>query len=143
MLGSLSPIIKHFCKLCYNHTMMMKKIKSILEGFEEVEFAYLFGSFTKGEATQRSDVDIAVYIAKGCDTLDTKLKIHHALEIALNKEIDLVSLSQAKNFKLLEDIFNQGVVLKESKDDARVMFELKKEHEILDYKEFKRMLNVA
>jgi len=119
------------------------EIQKIIASMDEIEFAYLFGSYAKNTQTKTSDIDIAVYLKKQYNTFDTKLKIHHKLEITLNKEIDLVILNNAKNFNLLEDIFNEGIVLQESYDDKRLMFELQKEHEILDYKTFKRMLDVA
>ena len=118
-------------------------LKIILNTFEELEFAYLFGSYSIDKADKRSDVDIAIFIKQGYNLFDTKLKIHHKLEISLNKEVDIVVLNSVKNFDLLNDILEDGVVLKDSEDDFRVMFELKKQHEILDYKEFKRMLDVA
>ena len=110
---------------------------------DEIKFAYLFGSYAKNRQSEKSDIDIAVYLEEKHHTFDTKLKIHHALEITLKKEIDLVVLNSAKNFDLLTDIFHEDIVLKDSKDDARIMYELQKEHEILDYKAFKRMLDVA
>ncbi|MBA1437604.1 MAG: nucleotidyltransferase domain-containing protein [Epsilonproteobacteria bacterium] len=58
----------------------------------EVVFAYLFGSYARGD-----------YI-KEFNDFDTKLKIHHKLEVALKKEVDLVVLNSAKNFNLLENI---------------------------------------
>jgi len=119
------------------------KIKEILYSLKEVKFAYLFGSYAKQTQNSESDVDIAVYIKNEFLTFDTKLKIHHTLEVSLNKEIDLISLNNIKNFALLEAIFNEGILIKESPEDERVMFELYKEHEMLDYKEFKRILDVA
>ena len=118
-------------------------VKNLINSIDEIQFAYLFGSYAKNRQSEKSDIDIAVYLKEKHNTFDTKLKIHHALEITLKKEIDLVVLNSAKNFDLLTDIFNEGIVLKDSKDDARIMFELRKEHEILDYKAFKRMLDVA
>lgn len=119
------------------------KIKKILSQFDEVEFAYLFGSYADGTFRDNSDIDIAVYIKDGYSIFDTKLKVHHKLEISLNSEIDVLALNQIKNFYLLKAILDYDVVLKDSKDDSRVMFELKKHHEILDYEEFKRMIDVA
>ena len=121
----------------------INKLTNVISTMDEIEFAYLFGSYAKKIQTKQSDIDIAVYLHKEDNSFDTKLKIHHKLEITLKKEIDLVVLNSAKNFNLLEDIFHEGIVLKDSKDDARIMFELHKEHEILDYKIFKRMLDVA
>jgi len=118
-------------------------IKKLLSQMDEVRFAYLFGSYAKGDYDQRSDIDIAIYLKKQYNDFDTKLKIHHKLEISLQRDIDLIVLNSVKNFNLLENIFNDGIIIKDSQDDFRIMYELKKEHEIKDYKEFKRLLNVA
>lgn len=118
-------------------------IQSILIPLQEVKFAYLFGSYAKASHTDRSDIDVAVFIDDKYDIFDTKLKVHHQLEIHFNKDIDLVVLNSVKNFDLLEDILNDGILLKDSDDDSRVMYELYKDHEIKDYKAFKRMLDVA
>jgi len=119
------------------------KLKNIISSIDDIEFAYLFGSYATNNQTPKSDIDIAVYLKKEHNNFDTKLHIHHTLEIALHKDIDLIVLNNAKNFYLLEDIFHDGIVIKESKNDERLLFEVQKEHEILDYKAFKRMLNVA
>ena len=118
-----------------------QKIKKILESVGNVQFAYLFGSYAKGEQTKNSDVDIALYLKN--DSFDAKLSIHHTLQRALQKEVDLVVLNRARNYDLLGDILEDGVLLKESEDDSRVMFELQKEHEIKDYAVFRKMNHVA
>ncbi len=121
----------------------VNKLKNLINTIDAIEFAYLFGSYAKETQTKQSDIDIAVYLHKEENTFDTKLKIHHKLEITLKKEIDLVVLNSAKNFSLLENIFHEGIVLKDANNDTRILFELYKQHEILDYKVFKRMLDVA
>ena len=126
-----------------NKTNDIKTSLSPLMKMDEIQFAYLFGSYAKGDYDQRSDIDIAVYLKKQYNNFDTKLKIHHKLEVALRKEVDLIILNSAKNFKLLENIFDDGIVIKDSQDDSRIMYELDREHEIKDYKEFRRLLHVA
>ena len=126
-----------------NKTNDIKTSLSPLMKMDEIQFAYLFGSYAKGDYDQRSDIDIAVYLKKQYNNFDTKLKIHHKLEVALRKEVDLIILNSAKNFNLLEDIFDDGIVIKDSQDDSRIMYELDREHEIKDYKEFRKLLHVA
>ena len=126
-----------------NKTNDIKTSLSPLMKMDEIQFAYLFGSYAKGDYDQRSDIDIAVYLKKQYNNFDTKLKIHHKLEVALRKEVDLIILNSAKNFNLLEDIFDDGIVIKDSQDDSRIMYELDREHEIKDYKVFRKLLHVA
>ncbi len=104
-----------------------------------IKFAYIFGSYARGTQKEKSDVDIAVFLEQ--NNLDAQLQIRYELSKFLKKDVDLVLLNDVKNLFLLADIFRDKIVLKDS--DERVDFELKKEHDILDYKEFKRALDAA
>ena len=118
---------------------MEEKIASLLSEMEEVEFGYLFGSYAKGEATSRSDVDLALFLNN--DDLDTRLSVAKVLGKALQKEIDLTVLNDLKNLYLLEKILEEGKVVKKS--DKQDLYEVRKRHEILDYKHFKKMIDAA
>ncbi len=120
-----------------------KNIINILEKIDEVEFAYLFGSYSVEQQTFNSDIDIAIFVKNGFNLFDTHLKVHHNLEIFLNKNIDLVILNNAKNFNLIKDILNNGILLKDTFDSTRKIYEVDKMHEIIDYFDFKKMLDVA
>jgi predicted nucleotidyltransferase len=119
----------------------LDKIKNILEDLSIVEFAYLFGSYAKGEEKNWSDIDIAVFTNSTLNTLDTYLEIHHKLAVAFHEEIDLIILNSAKNLYLLEDIISDGIVLKDSEE--RFDFEIKREHDILDFKAYRKIIDAA
>ena len=110
-----------------------------LQNIDGIEFAYLFGSYANGSFNDRSDVDIALYLKK--DNFDMQLDISFDLSRRLEKDVDLVILNKAKNLYLIEDIIQNGIVLKDS--DKRFDFELKKHHQFLDFKEFKKRIYVA
>ncbi len=118
---------------------METTLSSIVNQHHAVQFAYLFGSYAKGIQDKSSDIDIAVYMSDS--SLDARLELHHALEKACKKEIDLVVLNDVKNIYLLESILSQGLVLKEHED--RAFFEVMKHHEIIDFKNFKRYIDAA
>ena len=122
---------------------MLKEIQqSLIEELQSdtnVEFAYLFGSFTDGSFNDRSDVDLALYLKKV--DFDTQLKISFDLSKVLKRDVDLVVLNKAKNLYLLDDIIQKGIVIKDS--DKRVDFELRKHHQFLDFVEFKKRIYVA
>lgn len=122
---------------------LIKNIKDIVKDIKEIEFAYLFGSYAIGSNTKYSDIDIAIFVKDGVSLLDAHLSVHHQLEINLKKEVDIVVLNNAKNFYLLKDIFNQGIVIKDTTIEKREMYEIYKMHEILDYLELQRSLDVA
>ena len=118
---------------------MIEKLKNFLENDTNILFAYLFGSFAKGEEHVRSDVDIAVYFKE--ESFDEQLRVIYELSKLVKRDVDLVVLNSSKNLLLAEDILREGINLKSS--ELQEDYELKKWHEILDYRAFKRRLNVA
>ncbi len=114
-------------------------LKELLKKEDVVEFGYIFGSYVDGSFTNSSDVDLALYLKK--DLLDVRLELIYRLSKELKKDVDLVVLNSVKNIYLLDNILQNAEVIKDS--DKRVDFELRKEHEILDYKAFKDLINVA
>ena len=124
--------------LCYNRPMKAK-ISKILNSYDSVLFAYLFGSYANGTHREASDIDIAIYMDG--TSLDIQLSLHHELEKNLKKDVDLVILNEVKNIYLLEDIIHKGIVIKDNK--KRDMFEVQKIHEIIDFKNFKRYIYAA
>ena len=122
---------------------MINEIKNYLNLNNDILFAYLFGSYAKNNFTQISDVDIAIYLKNDTDIFDKKLRIHLDLSKLLNKEIDLIILNETKSYSLLKDILDNHILLKDSPDDSREMFEVTKHHDILDFQVFQRMIDVA
>lgn len=58
---------------------------------QPVEKAWVFGSFSRGEETEKSDIDILVSFAKDAKvTLFTLGGIYMDLKEILNREVDLV-----------------------------------------------------
>lgn len=73
----------------------------------DVEFAYLFGSYAKGKATETSDVDLFVSLPVN------GLKFYELVETlreALGKLVDLLDFSQLDNNPdLAKEIFKDGI----------------------------------
>jgi len=78
-------------------------VKRYFESRKDVAFAFLFGSQARGNATIRSDVDIAVYFhpkkrrpleVEGDVFYETEDRIWTDLERLFNKEVDLVVLNR-------------------------------------------------
>ena len=82
--------------ICYN----------ILKDYS-VEYCYLFGSYARGEATEKSDVDLLV-----CLPLDG-LKFFALVETLrenLKKKVDLLDMSQLENnTPLVQEILKDGI----------------------------------
>ncbi len=56
----------------------------------DISFLGLFGSFSRGEQTKESDLDLLVTFSKGKSLID-HIKIEKDLEALLGKKVDLVT----------------------------------------------------
>lgn len=91
----------------------IEQIKEMLKALFEkrykdsIDFCYLFGSYAKGYASEKSDVDLCV------STSLTGLKVAglaEAIRGVLHKNIDLVRFETLKdNFELLSEIVKDGI----------------------------------
>ena len=80
-----------------------EKIKPILNKYE-IRDIYLFGSYARGEANSKSDIDI--YCDKGnIKTLIQQGKLEEELEKSLHKEVDIVFESSIK-----DDFFEKQIM---------------------------------
>lgn len=67
--------------------------------YQPIEKAWVFGSYSRGEETKDSDIDILVRFAKDANiTLFKYVSIADALQKLLHKKIDLVEEGQLKDF---------------------------------------------
>lgn len=111
-----------------------KKISAIFEKIERVEFAYLFGSFARGDAFPFSDIDIAVYL-KDKPSLTDELELYSVSGRELgHNNIDLVILNNINNLILLEHIVRYGKVVSDRNPSLRESFELTVLHDVIDFK---------
>lgn len=80
--------------------------ESILSAYP-VEFCYLFGSYAKNKATEKSDVDLLI------STTITGLQFYGLVEelrTALKKKTDVLNLAQLENnVTLLNEILKDGI----------------------------------
>lgn len=121
-----------------------KRVVAILQPFEEVVFALIFGSQANGSATALSDVDIAVYTNKSCDLLREGEMIAN-LEAALNKKVDLVILNDLykTNARLCYNIVENHEVLINKDNSAYVDFKTQTLKYYLDQKHMYEMFDNA
>lgn len=85
-------------------------IKEILNGAlrdEDIDFAYLFGSYAKGEADERSDIDLLIF---GAITGLDFFSLGGRLERALHKKIDVIRFDDIadSNREFLKEILATG-----------------------------------
>ena len=83
-----------------------KICKEVLDTYQ-VEYCYLFGSYAKGKATERSDVDLLV------STETTGLRFYEMAERlreSLHKKVDLLDAKQlVNNEKLIHEVLKEGI----------------------------------
>ena len=85
---------------------IVRKCSKVLQNYD-VNFCYLFGSYAKGKATQKSDVDLLISAnVKG-------LRFYGLIEEireALHKRVDILDMNQLKNnIELTEEILKDGI----------------------------------
>ena len=95
-----------------NYISNVKYIKYVCrklfsEKYPEIQSAYLFGSYARGEATGKSDIDILVV----CPPMGMKFYgIATELEEELHKQVDLHAHRQLmKSERLLERVLKEGI----------------------------------
>ena len=84
-----------------DHDSIVERVSAVLEQEGDVVAAYLFGSFGSGEATPRSDVDVAVLFEKR-QKLERILNLETKVESALGRDADLLDLRAASPFLALD-----------------------------------------
>ena len=91
----------------YNIRQIRNICKEVFSNYPEVECAYLFGSYARGEATQKSDIDmIVVCPASGFRFFG----MINALEESFHKEVDVHTHHQLiRNEVLMEEVLKEGI----------------------------------
>ena len=95
-----------YAKLPPNIEDLLQKAIDYLQGRDDIEFAYLFGSFGRENPLPLSDIDLAIYLKDSSEIHEKKLEILGALiNLLETDEIDLVILNEASlilRMKILE-----------------------------------------
>ncbi|HID64063.1 MAG TPA: nucleotidyltransferase domain-containing protein [Anaerolineae bacterium] len=111
-------------------TSLLTKISTLLEGREEVVFAYLFGSRSLGYSRPDSDIDLAVFFGNGAKW--ARMELEEKLSQGLRLPVQVVSLNEELAPRFLQNILSTGVVVKDNpsrKDWERKIQESEQERE--------------
>ena len=91
----------------------IKEIVTSVLANKEIAFAYLFGSYAKGEANEHSDVDLLI---SGSITGLDFFSLGGELERALHKRVDVIRLEDvSSNAELIKEIMESGVRIYEKR----------------------------
>lgn len=116
----------------------IKKCKDILIGYENIIFAYIFGSYVQGKMRPDSDIDIAIYSEKKLDS-ETYLEIKMDLTDACKREIDLIILNDA-NPLLKYEIYKNNILLFTRDNVLETSYKIKT---LFEYNDVKRYLDLS
>lgn len=105
----------------------VESIKTVLSENASILLAYLFGSRAKGEASERADWDIAVYLAEDRlaeNPIWDRFKIEDRLPAALATDaVQVVVLNSLEDPLLGFEIIANGLLLVEKDENLRIAFE--------------------
>ena len=117
---------------------LAKICKDVLIEYDNIIFAYIFGSFVTGTYRNDSDIDLAIFINENI-SFDEYMEIKMKLTEVCKKEIDLIILNSATTLLKFE-IYKNHILLftrdknKESGFKVRTLFE---------YNDMKRYLDLS
>lgn len=92
-----SYTFRDYCDKIYTIEEIQAKVSPIIAEFE-IDEAWIFGSYAKGKATAKSDVDIAVRVSDN-ETLTEYLGLFDPITEALLKPVDIYDV---REFKVLD-----------------------------------------
>ena len=110
-LDFLCSALEEYGRIDEEHGILtVERIKEVCsEIFKEygVEYGYLFGSYAKGRATDKSDVDLLVSLPAGGIKF---FGLAETLREGLKKKVDVLDVSQLNNnAQLVREILRDGI----------------------------------
>jgi len=103
--------------------MLEEKIKKMLEKEKNILFAYIFGSYARGEARENSDIDVAIYVKKvPKDIFKYENKIASKIEKEIKKQVEVRILNKLP-FLLQSRITKEGKLIFSKNEKERIKFE--------------------
>lgn len=117
---------------------VIRKCKDILAQYENIVFAYIFGSYVQGKMRKDSDIDIAIYTEEKMD-VDTYLEIKLILTEACKREVDLVILNDATPL-LKYEIYKNNILLFSRDKTIETGYKVKT---LFEYNDIKRYLDLS
>lgn len=117
---------------------IIKKCKNILMVYEDIAFAYIFGSYVQGNTRADSDIDIAIYLEKKVD-IDVYLEIKMHLSEICKREIDLIILNNATPL-LKYEIYKNNILLFARDKAIETNYKVKT---LFEYSDIKKYLDLS
>lgn len=97
-------------------------IREVLRKHEEISFAYLHGSFIKGDAFH--DIDVAVYLERmPASILEYELQMETELKRAVRRHVIDVRVLNTAPLSFKYNVIKDGIILLVKNDDKRADFQ--------------------
>lgn len=90
---------------------LAQEYKKVLQEKMPVKALYLYGSYSKGNYTEESDIDIAVVVDKLSDNYFEDTTLLWKLKRKISNLIEPVLLTEDKNNPLYADILKTGILV--------------------------------
>ena len=91
-----------------NAIEILKKYEDVIKQRYHVKKIGIFGSFARGEETERSDIDVLVDLKDGYETFDNFMDLKYFLEDLFNRKVDLVTIDALRP-QLKDDILQEVI----------------------------------
>lgn len=115
-----------------------KECRKILIEYENIIFAYIFGSYAKDNIRKDSDIDIAIYLNSEINPR-TYLDMKMDLSENLKREVDLVILNDATPL-LKYEIYKKNILLFTRNKTIETGYKVKT---LFEYNDMKRYLDLS
>ncbi len=109
----------------------------------KIKFAYLFGSFARGQENNHSDIDLAIFFEKNYSDLEEIMIRGDIIETGrsfFNRNVDIVSIERAP-LLLKYQIVKDGIILKDYEEIGD--FESLTLREYFDFEYYSEIYNQA
>lgn len=122
-----------------------EKIARVLENEPHVLFAYLFGSYARGTQTERSDMDIAVYLDNEPErdplySSRLALQIEKSLDSTISVDLRILNGSPVR---FRHQVLISGTLIHSKNERARITFEAYSISRYMDFKPYIHRYNKA
>ncbi|MEA3361102.1 MAG: nucleotidyltransferase domain-containing protein [Thermodesulfobacteriota bacterium] len=105
-----------------NRIQLIRKITNYINSIDSVLFAYIFGSFARGEAF--SDIDIGIYMKDVIEeaTMDIEFEMEDKVEKIIGYPVDVRVLNMAP-VSFVFQVIRDGMLIRDDDPDDRSDFE--------------------
>jgi len=103
-----APLYREFSAIIQKTIGIEAKLKSLLQGFKGISYAFIFGSYAKREFKPESDIDVVII---GIIEEDRLIRVFKDVEKAIGREINyhIYTEKEFKN-KLRTDSFIKNII---------------------------------